>query len=287
MKFIFKLFELSISGDDTINWNDSTIIIKPNIELLYCNLIYYPTADFANITNSNHVKVSSIGNKTIYTNISTNTSSQLTFANILYEWRKVKSSYLDTYKTTNLEIHYKLAPIYRNVDLFIVGVIILLSQKGMLTQKTDQQFSALQAISYTFISNISKGCVTECVTDCITGSSTLNILKGCINHQYNSICNQYVDIDYLELKIKIPLEIILKNMANYLPKLKIIKCTKNVALFYKVFSNSSKSIKLPTSLPATLSTLSNLSDLVLVSPVSHLLPNSEDSPTLPASSKLP
>ena len=218
MKYIFKLFKLEIASDN-YEYAQNQLTLNSSVDYIYCKLDEYIIP---------------------ITTIDTKSECKLSYKFISELWNKNRPEYLADAK-------FAVAPMYRDGEIFIIGVIILspFNDKTLLSNNSFK--------SHTLICHLISG------TTSINGSSYLNILKGvlALDDQKSRLIKQYIKIEQ-EQDSNISLLVSVQNMKNYLPKveIKIKEKTNNTLKLlnaYKLRSNSSKSIKLPTSLPATLS----------------------------------
>ena len=199
---LFNLMSLQfMANNDTINWNEKTITIRHNIKLIHITIHHYPESIF------------------IYNSSKTNCNSKKNLEPF-YNWKKViehwNKNILDYNKTFNIEfdkftlgIDYSLAPIYINNDRYVIGIFILNNSiiKTMKDKNTNIK-------SYSFLSRIDPYKYKK-----KTHSNKYNFFNGILSNKNDQhFKNKFFVID---TQINVPINYILQNSMNYLPKLEI------------------------------------------------------------------
>jgi hypothetical protein len=227
IKYVWELFKFTSSSD--IDWVNKSVKLKGSIKITYNYLTHYQSTS----TSSHETKT-------------TNKKPKFTFKSIktiwLNEMNNISTKWILEFNKMQYGSDYFIMPLLYLQNHFYIG-IVLLNQKYLINPNIFKN-----VITISFLSNI----------DNITGqniniSQKYNIFKGHIKHIEN--CSHYIILGNDDNKSihNISICYILKNSKNYIPTLEIIYITYDRNMFQSVFSKSSKSNILPTSLPATLS----------------------------------
>lgn len=204
-----------------INWKDKKIILNHNIKYINVNMKH--------ITHITHIaKYTSIESKD--TNTYTNT---YTYSDITKYWLShinEHNEHIDLYKIDFtklvLDVDYCLAPLYVSINNLYVGIFILNPEHiAKISNTIISKYGFLSTVEP--LVNISKKC----------DLNKYNIMNGII---HNTIHEK--SIFNLDTNICVPLIYILKNIRNYLPKLEIIRDTKNMfnPKIFKTFVSKTK-----------------------------------------------
>jgi hypothetical protein len=184
----------------------------------------------------------------------TTNTNLLSFKSIKHIWDTVKPAYLENVK-------YSLAPIHlfnnnscdNTNNIFVIGVVILDYKQNIKLPSTLGKYKKIPLLC-----DLARGCTVK------NDTNYLNLFKGILQHSQNNLATQIIKVQiysdndkHIHSLIDVPLLHAVSNMMNYIIKFQVKRIEKEELPFYKVFSKSSKSIKLPTSLPATLSGASN------------------------------
>jgi hypothetical protein len=199
---LFNLMSIQfMAGNDTINWNEKTITIRHNIKLIHITIHHYP--------------------EHIYTSLNTiSKTKSIKNLDTFYTWKKVieywNKNILDynkmfniNFDTFTLGVDYSLAPIYINNDIYIIGIFILNTSiiKTMKDKNTNIK-------SYSFLSRIEPYNYKKKIN-----SNKYNFFYGIVSNKNDEhFKNKFFAID---TNINIPINYILQNSMNYLPKLDI------------------------------------------------------------------
>lgn len=230
-------------SESKIDWDLKAVTLKHDVQFIYNTLHHYREHITAN-TNTN----TNIGPKTTQT-LSTVT---LNYKSLKSLWVKQQKDLLDVwnidFSKLKEKVDYIVAPLYKTANFYIIGIILLTLDTNIIKKLMK---NSKQPIIYNFLSHINS-------------ELQFNIIRGVLENSINQVKDKYIVIKqydtkknkYLDDEIKIYLEEVFCNIRNYFPKIQIEYTKQQQNIFYKVFSKSSKSIMLPTSLPATLSATS-------------------------------
>jgi len=200
--------------NDTINWDTKTLSVKSNIDYLFLNLTYFPDQLY-----KSKPKINSFLTKN---------------PEIVYNWKKFISYWNDTIQDYNkvfgiefdkliLNTDYVLAPIYITQTDIYIG-IILLNTKYIKKIIADYALKNINSSSYNFLSNIK---LYNYNYKNKVNMNKYNFIYGILDKPHTNNSNTNTTMFVLDTHKKIPLNYILQNSMNYLPKLEIIVIKKS------------------------------------------------------------
>jgi hypothetical protein len=232
---IWELFHFN--SESKINWDLKQVTLKHDVRYIYNTLYHYKAKiDIVQTQHELHQYK--------------NNWEPLNYKSLKNRWNDQKKVFLDIWNIDFTElkekVDYILTPLYKTEKIYIIGIILLTLDTKIIKKLMK---TCKQPTIYNFLSQIK-------------GDLQFNIIKGVLEHLINQVKDKYICINLTNSvtnsnnQINLYLEEIFYNIRNYFPKIQIEYTKQQQNIFYKVFSKSSKSIMLPTSLPATLSATS-------------------------------
>jgi hypothetical protein len=245
---LFNVMSLQFMADnDTINLKEHTITIRHNIKLLHLTITHYPEKTYK-IKKANDI---------VY-----NWTKFLKFwIKHLPEYSNALHIEFDTLV---LDVDYSLAPIYSSNDNIYIGIYIFnttiiknmntthsinsiintedtqhthqnlekLNKKINYSKKSYSFLSSIEPYVTSSLSNINNPTKTNKKTKTITTSTITtnkyNFMYGILNNNKNSTYDTFKNKEFsLDTNITIPINYILQNSMNYLPKLDINRIKMN------------------------------------------------------------
>jgi hypothetical protein len=228
-------------SESKIDWFLKQITLKHDVEYIYNTLYHYKL------------------NIELKTSQKTSQKKKLNYKSLKTIWINNQKALTDNWNIDFSKliekVDYVIAPLYKTSNMYIVGIILLTLDNNIkkIVLKTSKQ-----TVIYNFLSHVNSDKI----------DLKFNIIKGILNNKINQVLDKYIIVKYSDSdscsdscsdsigEIKIYLKDVFCNIRNYFPQIKVEYIQEERNIFYKVFSKSSKSIILPTSLPATLSATS-------------------------------
>jgi len=209
-----------------INWKDKKITLNHNIKYINVNMKHIKHTD-----KHNFIEIKESYTKSyIYSDI-----TKYWLSHINNKCNEYCNIYNIDFTILKLDVDYCLAPLYVSRTNLHIGIFILNSEYIEKINNdenvTISKYGFLSIVKPIVNINITKPC----------DSNKYNIVNGMIhNTNYDTIHG--TSTFNLDTNISVPLIYILKNIRNYLPKLEIIRDTKNMfnPKIFKTFVKKNK-----------------------------------------------
>ena len=222
----FELFSVECIALN-INWQEKTISIPDNIKYFMVNIEHYNFND----EDDNEPNEKNEPNET-------NLDVSFTFSDISSYWfeniNKYNKIYNINFSDLKIGIDYSIAPLYvartKIEDIIIIGVFLLNNNK--IKYNTIKVNTSSTSNIYRFLSTFNNSLLKK-----------YKIFSGILKYQieikknYDELNKKFIILDSCKYKYKykIPMQYILTNACNYLPKLDIIvSCNKHLQGSFKI-----------------------------------------------------